>query len=63
MTPVQVQWFNSGGVEIQWRNSGVIMEEHRLARMDTALKRHGWAARWVKAIFAKGYTQSIDTAR
>ena len=27
MTPVQVQWFNSGGVEIQWRNSGVIMEE------------------------------------
>ena len=27
------------------------------------LKRHGWAARWVKAIFAKGYTQSIDTAR
>ena len=30
--------------------------------MDTALKRHGWAARWVKAIFAKGYTQSIDTA-
>ena len=34
--------------------------------------RHGWtrllkktrlAARWVKAIFAKGYTKSIDTAR
>ena len=20
-------------------------------------KRHGWAARWVKAIFAKGYTK------
>ena len=28
------------------------------ARMDTAFKkRHGWAARWVKAIFAKGYTK------
>ena len=32
--------------------------------MNTAFKkRHGRAARWVKAIFAKGYTESIDTAR
>ena len=31
--------------------------------MDTALKKARLAARWVKAIFAKGYTQSIDTAR
>ena len=34
-----------------------------LARMNTALKKARLAARWVKAIFAKGYTESIDTAR
>ena len=27
MTPVQVQWFNSGGVEVQWRKSGGRMGE------------------------------------
>ena len=38
---------------------------HTLAQTDDFLgtdghgfkKRHGWAARWVKAIFAKGYTK------